>query len=138
MPFNKLPVMADFYEIAKELLSRIGVDTYGNLPNSYWMQWVDSLVKGTEILYKNITNDEKNKYTYFGGIFKLLQAASGIFGFPMAAATREVVTVINNTIGAMAPSLKIKSYDPGEKGSIQYAYQDGYLTEEEVSFLRNT
>ena len=132
MPFNKLPVMADFYEIAKELLSRIGVDTYGNLPNSYWMQWVDSLVKGTEILYKNITNDEKNKYTYFGGIFKLLQAASGIFGFPMAAATREVVTVINNTIGAMAPSLKIKSYDPGEKGSIQYAYQDGYLTEEEA------
>lgn len=132
MPFNKLPVMADFYEGAKELLSRIGFDTYGNVPNSYWMQWVDSLAKGTEIIYKNITKDEKNRYTWFGGIFKYLQTISGLTGFPMAAATREIVSSWNTIVGAMAPSLKIKSYDPGEKASIQYAYQDGYLTEEEA------
>ena len=33
----------------------------------------------------------------------------------------------------MAPSLKVKTYDPGEKNEIKYAYQDGYLTGEEAA-----
>lgn len=133
MPFNKLPIIADVYELSKEMLRIIGVDTYGNMPNSYWMQWTDSLVKGTEIIYKKITKDESNKYTWFGGIFKYLQTISGITGFPLAAATREIVTAWNSIVGSMAPSLKIKSYDPGEMTNIKYAYLDGYLTDEEAT-----
>ena len=131
MPVNKLPIVSDFYDLAKELLSILGVDTYGNPPQSVFMQWYDSLVKGAEILYDKISGEDTN-YTWYGGAYKLLQAASGITGLPMAAATREIVTAWNNIVGAMAPSLKVKTYDPGEKNEIKYAYQDGYLTAEEA------
>jgi hypothetical protein len=131
MPVNKLPIVSDFYDLAKELLSILGVDTYGNPPQSVFMQWYDSLVKGVEILYDKISGED-TKYTWYGGAYKLLQAASGMTGLPMAAATRETVTAWNNIVGAMAPSLKVKTYDPGEKNEIKYAYQDGYLTAEEA------
>ena len=134
MPFNKLPIIADFYDLAKSLLSIVGVDTYGNPPQSVFMQWYDSLVKGTEIIYDNITGEDTN-YTWYGGIFKLLQAASGISGLPMASATREIITFWNNTVGAMAPSLKVKTYESSELSQIKYAYEDGYLTYEEASDL---
>ena len=131
MPVNKLPIVSDFYDLAKELLSIVGVDTYGNPPQSVFMQWYDSLVKGVEILYDKISG-ENTGYTWYGGAYRLLQAASGMTGLPMAAATREIVTAWNNTIGAMAPSLKVKTYELSEKSQIKYAYQDGYLTEEEA------
>ena len=131
MPVNKLPIVSDFYEVAKELLSKLGVDTYGNPPQSVFMQWYDSLVKGVEILYDKISGEDTN-YTWYGGAYKLLQAISGMTGLPMAGATREIVTLWNNIVGAMAPSLKVKTYEPSEKAQIKYAYQDGYLTEEEA------
>ena len=131
LPFNKLPIVSDFYDLAKELLSIFGVDTYGNPPQSVFMQWYDSLINGTKIIYDNITGADTD-YTMYGGIYKLIQAASGASGSPMAAATREITTAWNNTIGSMAPSLKVKSYDPGEKAEIKYAYKDGYLTAEEA------
>lgn len=132
MPLNKLPFLSDFYELAKELLSVFGVDTYGNAPTSVFMQWYDSLVKGTQILYDKITGEDTS-YTWYGGAYKLLQAISGMIGLPMAATTREIVTAWNNIVGSMAPSLKVKTYDPGEKNEIKYAYQDGYLTEAEAA-----
>ena len=132
MPFNKLPIVSDFYEVAKELLSILGVDTYGNPPQSVFMQWYDSMVKGFEILYDKISGADTN-YTWYGGAYKMLQAVSGMTGLPMAAATREIVTAWNNIVGAMAPSLKVKTYEPSEKAQIKYAYQDGYLTAEEAT-----
>ena len=131
MPFNKLPLVSDFYELAKELLSVFGVDTYGNPPQSVFMQWYDSLVKGVEILYGRITGEE-DSYTWYGGAYKLLQAASGLTGLPMAALTREIITAWNSTVGAMAPSLKVKTYDPGDEAQIRFAYKDGYLTAKEA------
>jgi N12 class adenine-specific DNA methylase len=131
MPFNKLPIMADFYDLAKEIASIFGVDTYGNPPQSVFMQWYDSLVKGIEIIHDKATDEDTN-YTYYGGIYKLLQAISGMSGMPMASATREIITAWNNTVGAMAPSLKVKTYEPSELSEIKYAYVDGYLTYEEA------
>ena len=134
MPFNKLPILSDFYDLAKELLSILGVDTYGNPPQSVFMQWYDSLVKGVEIMYDKIAGEDTN-YTWYGGIYKMLQAAAGMTGLPMAAATREIIAAWNNTVGAMAPSLKVKTYDSGEMNEIKYAYADGYLTDEEATEL---
>ena len=132
MPINKLPILADFYDLAKELVSIFGVDTYGNPPQSVFMQWYDSLVNGVEILYDKISGEDTN-YTWYGGIYKMLQAVSGMAGLPMASATREIITAWNNIVGAMAPSLKVKTYDPGDKNEIKYAYQDGYLTFDEAA-----
>ena len=131
MPANKLPIISDVYELAKEILSTWGVDTYGNPPQSVFLQGWDSLVKGSGIIHDKITGANTN-YTWYGGAYKLLQAASGLTGLPMAAATREIVTAWNNIVGGMAPSLKVKTYEASEKSQIKYAYQDGYLTEEEA------
>ena len=132
MPLNKLPILSDFYELAKSMLEVFGVDTYGNPPQSVFMQWRDSLVKGTEIIYQKITGEDTN-YTWYGGGYKLLQAASGMVGLPMAAATRELVAAWNSTVGSFAPSLKVQSYEPSEMANIKYAYEDGYLTAEEAT-----
>lgn len=135
LPFNKLPIVSDFYEVAKELIATwTGLDIYGNAPSSVFMQWYDSLIKGAEIIHGKITGEEE-RYTWYGGIYKLLQAASGMTGLPMATATRELVTAWNNVVGAMAPSLKLQTYDSGEKNEIKYAYEDGYLTDEEARAL---
>ena len=132
MPINKLPIFSDFYDLAKELLSATGlVDTYGNPPQSMFMQWWDSLVKGTQIISGRITGEE-DRYTWYGGAYKLLQAISGMTGLPLGTATREIATAWNSTVGSMAPSMKIKDYDAGDKNKIKYAYQDGYLTDEEA------
>ena len=132
MPFNKLPVVSDFYEVTKAMLEKVGFDTYGNAPTSVFMQWWDSLVKGVEILNDKITGEDTN-YTWYGGISKLLQAVSGMTGLPMAAATREIITFWNTAVGAMAPSLKLKTYEPSELSEIRYAYEDGYLSEIEAT-----
>ena len=110
MPFNKLPIVSDFYDLTKSLLSAVGVDTYGNPPQSVFMQWYDSLVKGTEIIYDKISGEDTN-YTWYGGIYKMLQAVSGMSGLPLASVTREVITFWNNTAGEFAPSLHIESYE---------------------------
>jgi hypothetical protein len=65
----------------------------------------------------------------------MFQAVSGMVGMPAASATREIVTAWNNTVGGMAPSLKVKTYDAGELGSIKFSYEDGHLTAEEASKL---
>ena len=134
MPANKLPILSDFYDVAKELLSILDVDTYGTPPQSVFMQWWDSLAKGVEILYGKVQGTESS-YTWYGGVYKLLQAASGISGLPMAAALREINAAWNNTVGAMAPSLKVKSYESSEKNQIKYAYLDGWLNEEDATSL---
>lgn len=132
MPFNKLPIVSDVYDLSKELLRVVGVDTYGNPPASVYMQWYDSLVKGTDIIYKKITKNENNKYTWFGGAFKLLQAVAGMTGLPIAAATREIVTIWNNTVGQMVPSYLIRSYEQKPETEIKYSFMDGYITELEA------
>lgn len=132
-PFNKLPLVSDVWELAKELVGKFtGTDLYGNAPQSVIMQWYDVLSKSAEIFHDKLFGEQTN-YTWYAGIYKLLQAASGISGYPLAALTREIVTAWNNIIGAMAPSLKVKAYDPGPEKNIRYAYQDGYLTEEEAT-----
>ena len=133
MPLNKLPIVSDFYEVAKEIIATwTGLDIYGNAPQSVFMQWYDSLIKGMEILHDKISGADTN-YTWYGGAYKLLQAISGMVGLPLAAATREAVTAWNNIVGGMAPGLKVKTYEPSEQAQIKYAYQDGYLTAEEAT-----
>ncbi len=132
MFLNKLPILSDIYEVTKEVVAKLfDLDIYGNAPQSVVMQWYDSLVKSTEILHDKISGKDTD-YTWYGGAYKLLQAISGMSGLPLAATTRELVTLWNNIVSAMAPSLKVKSYDPGEKNNIKYAFKDGYLTAEEA------
>jgi hypothetical protein len=134
MPINKLPFLSDFYDLAKELLSIFGVDTYGNPPQSVYMQWYDTLVKAVEIFHDKVMGEDTN-YTWYSVIYKTLQTVSGISGLPISTATRTVISAWNNTFGAMAPSLKVKDYDAGPLANIKYAFKDGYLTADEAMEL---
>lgn len=135
-PFTKLPGVADAYEVIESLMAPLlkavwGVDLYTADQLTTFGQVAQYAEKAIEILADKISG-ENTKYQDWAVIYKLLQAASGALGLPMATAAREVVDMWNNTVGAMAPSLKVKTYDPGEKNEIKYAYQDGYLTFEEA------
>lgn len=132
LPFNKIPIVADFYDLAKELLSRAGaLDTYGNPPNTVYMQWFETLADSVEILHDRISG-EKTNYQWFGGIYKLLQATSGITGLPIAPFVREVSMIWNNTAGRINPDRKLKTYEMSKEAEIKYAYMDGILTFDEA------
>ena len=131
-PLGKLPLVKEISEFVKELAAAgWKVDVYGQMSNLPYIDMAEQFIKGVEILSDKINGVDTN-YTLYGGAYKLLQGVSGITGLPMAATTREIVTIWNNTVGRMAPSYKVKTYDAGEKSNIKFAYQDGYLTEEEA------
>ena len=131
-PLNKLPIVSDLYEVLKELAAALGYDTYGSAQTTAIGQVTEYLSSAFEIMHDLIAG-EKTNYTWYGGIYKLLQAVSGATGIPLATFTREVAAMWNNTVGAMAPSLKLKTYEPSEQAQIKYAFQDGYLTELEAA-----
>ncbi len=110
MIFNKLPVMNTFYELAKSLLGKFGVDTYGNAPSSVIMQWWEPVNKAAEIVY-NKFGSGKTSYTNYAWIYKLLQTASGMTGLPLAPVTREVVCLWNSTVGTFNPDYRIRTYE---------------------------
>ena len=131
-PLGKLPLVKEISEFVKELAAAgWKVDVYGQMSNLPYIDMAEQFIKGVEIISDKI-NGKDIDYTWYGGAYKLLQGVSGISGLPMAATTREIVTVWNNTVGRMAPSYKVKTYDAGEKSNIKFAYQDGYLTEDEA------
>ena len=132
MPFNKIPVVADVYDLVKDLLSRVGIlDSYGIAPQRIHMQWYDQLVDAVEILHDRISG-EKTNYQWYGGVYKLLDAVSGITGLSIAPLTREAVTIWNNTAGKFNPDLKLKTYEMSKESEIKYAYLDGFLTFDEA------
>ena len=134
--FNKLPIISDAYEVVEAIISPllkyIGIDIYSTTQQTAWGQIAEYGTQSAEIIVDKIMNEDTN-YTWYGGIYKLLQAVSGAFGLPMASATREIITAWNNTVGTFAPSLKIKTYEPSELAQVRYAYEDGYLTDEEAT-----
>lgn len=137
-PLNKLPLVADAYEFIESALSPflkyLGVDIYSTVQKTTIGQITEYTAKAAEIIADKMFGEE-TRYTDYAIVYKLFQAVSGATGLPMAATTREIITAWNNIVGAMAPSLKVKSYDPGEQNDIKYAYQDGYLTDEEAMDL---
>lgn len=130
-PFNKLPLVSEVCEFAKNMLNAIGVDTYGYKTSAVWMQWADDFVRGTHILYQKIFGDGSN-YTYYGGVSKLLNGISGATGVPMAALTREFITGWNSIIRYMAPDLVVRTYEQKPETEIKYTFLDGKMSYEKA------
>ena len=139
-------IVSDMYDLAKMILSKIGVDTYGNSPQTLFMQWSEYLVKSVEIFYDKITG-ENTGYTVWAGVKKLLQAVSGLTGFPIATITRTLSGLWNHFVGANVDSLKIKYYNPSsevkeylgyiESGDIQKAneFYNKWLDDKEAEIV---
>lgn len=132
IPFNKLPLVSEAYDLILMTLNKMGLDVAGYEPNSFLFQWSDDWLKAVEIISDKMKGEDTN-YTWYAGIYYLLRAASGMTGVPLGSITREVSDIWNNSVGALAPSLKLITYDPGVKNNIKYALWDGYLTEAEAA-----
>lgn len=138
-PLNIVPLVSNIWDAVKGLLADVakagGKDTnlYSYQPETIFGQWYDALSGGFIELVKRLNGD--TNYTWWGTVGKLLKGISALSGMPLGNIYRTVVNTWNITAGLISPSLRIKSYDPGEKAEIKYAYLDGYLTEEEASEL---
>ena len=132
MPINKLPILSQVYDLAKRLANKLGYNTYGNPPRTVILQWSDDVVDGVGILHDYAIGKDTN-YTLWGGIYKMLQGVSGLTGLPITSATREITSAWNNTVGAILPDKKIKTYEPSDSSEIKYSWQDGYLSDEEAT-----
>ena len=132
-PLNWYIFASDVVDLGKQILGQLGFDTYGYGQQNVWLQGADQLLKAIEIT-RDLANDEKTNYTAFGAAMKWIQAGSQFAGLPAYNIARELYSTWNTVIGDFLgyKELKIKTYDPGPKKSIKYAYMDGYLTEEEA------
>lgn len=132
IPFNKLPLVSEAYDLILMTLNKMGLDVAGYEPNSFLFQWSDDWLKAVEIISDKMKGEDTN-YKWYAGIYYLLRAVSGMTAVPLGSITREVSDIWNNSVGALAPSLKLITYDPGVKNNIKYALWDGYLTEAEAA-----
>lgn len=132
-PLNWYIFASDVVDLGKQILGQLGFDTYGHGQQNVWLQGAEQLLKAIEIT-RDLANDEKTNYTAFGAAMKWIQAGSQFAGLPAYNIARELYSTWNTIIGDFLgyKELKIKTYDPGPKKSIKYAYMDGYLTEEEA------
>lgn len=127
-PLGKLPLVSDAWDLLRAVWeTAAGGDPWVQVANLPMADIASYAVQGTEILRDKFTGKDTN-YTWYGGVYKLLQALSGASGAPMAALTRDIVSVWN----AMFPSKKVKTYDSGQKNEIKFAYMDGWLSQEEA------
>ena len=131
LPFNKLPIFRD-------VLSYL--DGFEN--DRMDTAWIKTIVDAGKIWYEliavelglqeNYTDVTYNgRITWYGAIYKALQAGSRLSGVPLSNVSREIATMWNNTIGILIDA-KLQTYDAGANSNIKYAYQDGYLTEAEA------
>ena len=131
MVFNKVPIGKEFYGGAKMALNALGVDTYGNVSDFGISRLINDFVEVADRA-KKVFVEKTPGYTTYYFASKGFQAISSVSGVPLGSVTRELVTAWNAIVGPMAPSLKVQTYDPGTKRSIQYSFEDGYLTEAEA------
>ena len=129
---GKIPVLKDIISTIRGIKSSdMGLAAITSISNAYAI-WKESIALANGTLDKATNVTWYGKMTDWGKIYKTLQALSQLTGVSLSNMTRDVVAIWNTTVGSMTPGMKIKTYDPGEKNSIKYAYQDGYLTEEEA------
>lgn len=131
-PLERVPFLSDFSELIKSTAREFGADTYGNQPSLAYMQWSDSYLDAVTTLADKLQGEETN-YQWYQVVYKLLQAASGLTGISAAPLVREAVSIWNSAISVFDhPELKVRTWYPGDKNNIKYAYLDGNLTADEA------
>lgn len=118
LPFGKVPIVSEMYEVFKSWLDYAGVfeklnlDLYGSDISSglsMYLKYIDKTAK--IIMDKTGISGNKSGYTNYGVIYNLMRGVSNLAGIPAAAAMRDVVTLWNNTVGFFSPSKKLVTYE---------------------------
>lgn len=127
---GKIPVLKDMLNAAKgnKDSGNMGIAAISNVATSVQI-WKETIDLATGKLAKPTKTTYYGNMTDWGKIYKSLQAASQLTGIAGANMTRDVLAIWNSTVGYFNPKMKVKTYDPGVKSSVKYAFTDGYMTE---------
>ena len=131
-PLTYFPYASNVWDISKMLLDDadkkwFGVEVYGNGTDIPLTDIINSSLKALEIFREIREKGEDSKYTKFGGYYKVVNVLSKITGIPLYNIAREGVSLYNTFA-----SDKIRSYEPSKEGAVKYAWNDGYLTDDEA------
>lgn len=134
---GKIPGVKDIISIATGWGNdRMDTAWMENMVKAY-QAWAETIRLATGKQDKPTDATYNGKMTTYGKIYKTMQGMSQLFGLPVSAAMREGKVLWNNSVGALYPDRKLKTYKGKEESNIQYAYQDGYIDEERaVALLR--
>ena len=131
---NKIPFVKDIDSLFRGYSnSRMDMEAFSNLKKA-WDIWKETIQLANGTLDKPTSVTYNGRMTTWGKLYPTLKALSQLTGLAVSNLCRDAVALWNSTAGA-ALGMKVKTYDPGPEKSIQYAFQDGYLSEEEARRL---
>lgn len=120
-PFNKLPVL-------REVFNAIDGRDNGRMDTEVWAAFkktydilMESYRLATGKQEKATATTYYGNMTTYGKVYQTFRAVSMLSGLPLSAATREVITVYNNSVGFVWPGLKCKTY---ESKKLREAYKE--------------
>lgn len=110
-PLNKLPYMRDVFS-ALDGYDNGRMDTEGlaNAKKAYDIL-MESYRLATGQQDKATSTTYYGNMTTYGKVYQTFRAVSMLSGMPLSAATREVITVWNDTVGIVWPGMKCKTYE---------------------------
>lgn len=110
-PLNKLPYMRDVFS-ALDGYDNGRMDTEGlaNAKKAYDIL-IESYRLATGQQDKATSTTYYGNMTTYGKVYQTFRAVSMLSGLPLSAATREVITTWNNTVGSVWPGMKRKTYE---------------------------
>lgn len=110
-PLNKLPYMRDVFA-ALDGYDNGRMDTEGlaNAKKAYDIL-MESYRLATGQQDKATSTTYYGNMTTYGKVYQTFRAVSVLSGLPLSAATREVITTWNNTVGSVWPGMKRKTYE---------------------------
>lgn len=131
-PLTYFPYASNVWDITKMLLDDadkkwFGVEVYGNGTDIPLTDIINSSLKALKIFREIREKGEDSRYTKFGGYYKVVNVLSKITGIPLYNIAREGVSLYNTFA-----SDKIRPYEPSKEGAVKYAWNDGYLTDDEA------
>lgn len=110
-PLNKLPYMRDVFS-ALDGYDNGRMDTEGlaNAKKAYDIL-MESYRLATGQQDKATSTTYYGNMTTYGKVYQTFRAVSMLSGLPLSAATREIITAWNNTVGSVWPGMKRKTYE---------------------------
>lgn len=110
-PLNKLPYMRDVFS-ALDGYDNGRMDTEGlaNAKKAYDIL-MESYRLATGQQDKATSTTYYGNMTTYGKVYQTFRAVSMLSGLPLSAATREVITAWNNTVGSVWPGMKRRTYE---------------------------
>ena len=109
-PLTLLPLVSNLWELAS-----------GHEPESPLFSGIYTLKESVDKAIKYAQGESKAEW--YGVAYPLLQGASQVSGLPFATATREVVTLWNNTAAYLDPRLRIEKYQSSTSKGTEALYR---------------